>query len=325
MESNHHEMNLFDLLAAFFRRIGRFFKALVSMCGNSFRLSVWRWYIVYPILCLGIAGAIYWSRPDNRIYKVGAIVKLNGPTVDDAKQVWQPLQFATPHCISSDQSIANLLGITDAEAASVERFACFNVIDCLNDSIADYIDFKGKHDLTDTMNVVMKNHLYLQFRTKCPEQAQKIGEAVLSYMNGNKALQSTYSAYHATLQREAEFCHTQIEKLDSLTTSFYFEQGIGQQIQRSWAASALVVGERELNLLHPEILELIQYTKKADKELSTATAPVVLEAAFTVDPRPVNGRLKCLFIGLIAGYIAGCMLAWAIERRKSIGSWLKHS
>lgn len=323
MESDSHEMNLFDLIAAFFRALGRFLRSLFRLCGNAIRLSVWYWYLTVALLLIGAGAALYWSRPSNRLYKAGVLVKLNGPQRDDVREALRPLQFATPDCISAEQSVASLLGLSQEDAAPLRDFVCLNVIDCRHDSIADFVDMKGTHDLSDTSCIVMPNHLYLQFRTTRPEQAKQTGDALLSYLNGKAALQAEYDGYVTTLRREAEFCRTQIDKLDSLTTSFYFEQGTGQQIQRSWHASALVVGEREINLLHPEILELIQSTKRTTHELSTATAPVVAKSDFVIDPRPVNGPLKCLAIGLACGYVLSCLLAWAVEEKKRIGLWLK--
>lgn len=323
METTHHEMNLFDLTAAFFRAIGRFLKALFRLGGNSLRIFLRKWYISLPLLFLCIAGALYWSRPANRLYKVGTMVKLNGPHTEDLRQAWQPLQFAVPDCISATQSLPALLGISAEDAFPLQDFACLNVIDYKNDSTADVVDFRNKHNLSDTTDVVMPNYLYLQFRTRRPQQAQEIGKVILSYLNNHTSLQRAYENYVRTLQREAVFCRTQIEILDSLTTAFYFEQGTGQQIQRDIRMSALVVGEREINLLHEEILQLIAHTKKTEYELSTATAPVVTVSDFTIDPRPVNGRLKCLLVALLCGYVTGCISAWTIEEKKRIALWLK--
>ena len=73
----------------------------------------------------------------------------------------------------------------------------------------------------------------------------------------------------------------------------------------------------------PTIYEEIERYTKADYELAFCTAPVVVENSFIVYPKPVNGRIKTNVIGLLIGWILGCIVAALIEQRKAIASWLK--
>ena len=60
-----------------------------------------------------------------------------------------------------------------------------------------------------------------------------------------------------------------------------------------------------------------------DYRMQLATAPVVLENHFTLDPKPVNGRFKYVFVLFLLGWLGGCILAELIDRRKAICAWLK--
>ena len=74
------EMNLFDLCAAFGRMIGRAVKSVFCTIGSWIRLSLRKWWIVLPIVGAMVSLALYYSREDNRAYKVTAVAIINGAT-----------------------------------------------------------------------------------------------------------------------------------------------------------------------------------------------------------------------------------------------------
>ena len=164
-----HEMNFFDLCAACVRAIGRGCMALGRLLERMARLT-WRyWWIVLTMVVLFIAAAIYYTRQDNLTFKVNATAMLNGPTIQ---------QF--------EQAIAPFLN-----KGEVKAFETYRVVDCKNDGIADYVDFKHKSSPTDTMRVQMQDRLCLQFRIKQRHMTlvPEIETAVLNWLNGNGAMQ----------------------------------------------------------------------------------------------------------------------------------------
>ncbi len=323
LQNSNSELTLWELCLICFRAIGRFFIGLYHWFLRVLRLSLQCWYIVLPFVILLGAGGLYFSRLDNRIYKVGAMVRLNGATVSDVDQAYKALVFATHEEINQSQSLLQMLDIDIEQAKGLKHFRTFPVIDFKNDSIADAVDFRLKHNIADTVNVLMSNYLYLEFRTKRPQDAQAIGAAVVNYLNAQPELQRHYQAERAILERESQFCHAQIERLDSFTTAFYFEQGGHNQVQYNRWSSALVVGEREVTLLHPEIIRLIRDTKRVDYELAQATAPVVPVSKFVLHPKALNNRLGCLIVGCLLGYLLGCLAAYTWKRRKDLCEWVR--
>lgn len=313
-------MNLFDLIAAFFRWCGKVLKQIWQLCIDSLHLWLRYWYISLPMVIICIGAGLYYSRPSNRIYKAEAIVYLNGPINEDVRQVMQPV--VNSYYLLPNQEIGGLLGLSGDEANGLRLIEALNVIDFNNDSTADAVDYKKRHNLKDTINVVMPNVLCLRFFTKRTDNVQVVGEHLLDYINKNEQLQAKYAKKKVLLERKAQFCHDQLEKLDSLTTSFYFEQGGAAQAQMKWG-NGMVLGRREIKLINPEIMEMYKQTEKVDRELALCTAPVVQQQKFTIIPRAVNGRLKCSFIGLVAGYLLGCLIALAVKRRKDLQEWLQ--
>ena len=63
--------------------------------------------------------------------------------------------------------------------------------------------------------------------------------------------------------------------------------------------------------------------QRDDYRMQLATAPVVLENHFSLDPEPLNGRLKIMVVFFLLGWIGACVLAELIDQRKAIYAWLK--
>ncbi len=316
------ELNLWELCLICFRAIRQFFAGAYYFSLSTFRLSLRFWYIVVPFVLLGIGGGLYFSRSGNRIYHVGTMVRLNGVNHTDVNRIYESLCLATPEFINQQQSLSTLLALPAEQTSKLRKFQTWGVIDYQRDSIPDIIDKRNKHDLADTVTIIMPDYLYLTFQTKAPQEVQVVGQAIINYLNNNATLQEEYTAYKNVIQRKADFCCTQIDKLDSLTTAFYFEQaGVGQVQYNRWS-SALVVGDRSIELLHPDILHLIKTNEFVQKQLVMASAPVVPLGDFLVEPHAVNSRLKCLGLGLLVGYVLGCILAFAWKRRKQFPQWL---
>lgn len=310
--------NLFDLVLIFCRWIGSVCNAFGRMCTNSLRLCLRYWFLSLPIIIVFTAIAIYYSRLENRIYKVDTIVYLNGPKAEDVKQVFQPLTYAYP--IFAQQELGELLNLNNEQVSGLHRFETFNVIDYLNDSTADVVDYKRKHKLTDTVNVVMNNVLCLSFRTKRPDLVPIVGEHILAYLNNNPTLQASFAKRKALLERKSQFCHDQLEKLDSLTSVFYFEQTGSNQVQMKMG-DGMILGRREIKLFTSNIINFYNATDYADRELALCTAPVVAQQPFTINPRAVNGRIKCTLLGFLIGYVFACLIAFAVKRREDIKQW----
>ena len=317
------EMNFFDLCKACANGIGRACRAFWNLLVKMIRLSYRQWWIVLIFVVAALVAANFYARRDNRRYKVEAVVILNGPTVEMTEQVFRNFSLAAAPYISARQNLPALLQLSPEELKGISRFKSFPVIDCLHDSVADYVDYKLKSSPLDTLSVRMPNRLCLQFQTKHPLEGERIGEAMIAYLNAQPQMQKAFERKRAIQERKVEFARNQIEKLDSLTSAFYFKQGTGQQAQAALWEKGFVLGRREIKLFTPTIYEEIERYTKADYELAFCTAPVVVENSFIVYPKPVNGRIKTNVIGLLIGWILGCIVAALIEQRKAIASWLK--
>jgi len=317
------EMNFFDLCVACWRGIKRACCACGNLVASMVRITYRMWWIVLPVLIIALSWANYHARKSNRVYKAEALVWLNGPSIELTEQVYKNLLYATSPEISSKQNILAQLDVDPAYLDGISDFETFYVIDCMHDSVADRIDYRHRANLTDTVNVRMPNRLCLRFLTRQPDNINIVGEGIVDYLNRNPQMQTAYEHKRAILEREVKFAKDQVEKLDSLTSAFYFKQGTGQQAQVDLWDRGFVMGRREIKLFTNAVYnEFGRYTS-LDYALAFCTAPVVIEDQFKIIPVAVNNRKKMNAIGLVFGWIIGCILAALVENRKSILAWLK--
>ena len=313
---NQREMNFWDLCVAFGRLIGRGCQALWCIGRRMIRLTYHYWWLVLPILVLAIAAALYRSRPDNINRHVQAVALLNGVTIPQFEQAFAPLcsgKMLPPQ--------SNLETIVNTQIAS--RFTTFRVVDCLHDGVADYVDFKRKSSPTDTTKVQMHDRLCIQFDIKDRNihRLPEIEQEVLAFLNSNEALQQSYISYMPNLLKEAEFNHRQWNKLDSLTSAYYFNTRLGEE---SGVGNGVVfMGDKKVHLFLDQIYRQHKHTEQTDYRLQLAFAPVVLENHFAVNPKPLNGRNKSLVLFFLLGWIGACAIAEIIDKRKEIAAWLK--
>lgn len=321
MEQQQREMNLFDLCKLFFQWIGRCFVGLWHLFAQMLRLTFRQWWIVLIVMVASIALGLYYSRPAKRMYKVNAIATLNGVTKDIVRNEFVGLNNASPKV--QHQTLTQKLGLPWENAGTLSRFKAFDVIDCLGDSIVDFIDYKDNVTRMDTNYVHMPYMLALQFCTTDPNMVPSAEEAILQYLNSQPYIQRLYEAYRSDLEREVRFHHEQIEKLDSLTSVFYFAQNPSQQVQLSAWTSGMILGSREINLFLEDVYVEMEKTSTTSRRLACCTAPVVLQSHFLVDSRAVNGPIKCTAIAIIIGWLSGLAIAALVENRKRLLAWLK--
>lgn len=314
-------MNLFDLCAAICSGIGKGIMWVIGRLGDMLRLTYRQWWVVLIVLALSVSLALYYARPTNRIYKVNAIAQLNGVTNEMVRAEFQTLAMAIPQF--EHQNLSNMLGIDHELACTNYRFETFNVIDLLADSTIDLIDYKQKFTRMDTLIVHMPNMIALQFYTKRPNRLPEMQEAILNYLNALPHFQALYASHRTNIERNARFHHDQLEKLDSLTSVFYYSYNGYNQLQLDSEADGLVLGRREIDLFLDEVYQQMQEKEYTDARLALCSAPVVLQSGFTVDPRALNGPFCMTILGLLFGWLFGLIVAALVEYRKSIALWLK--
>ena len=286
-------MNLWDLLCLGAKRVKKWFCACMHLFTGMVRLSYRQWWIVGLFVVAATALGIYNSRPSNKIYKVNAIATLNGPSFREVADYFESMD---------------------------KTYEAFTVVDCRNDGVADYVDYGRHHSPEDSINVSMSDQIGLQFIVRDTAQIPAIESRIMARFNSREQFVSAFNHYQAHMERLYRFDQEQVDKLDSMTTAFYATANAPQVQSNAWE---LVMGRKEIILPVKQIEQFMAHKEQRDMRYARCTAPVVLHGHFVPQKKAENGRLKCTALGLLFGWLLGCLVALCWERRRAIRAWLR--
>lgn len=315
------ELNLFDLIRMFFNWLGRIFKNLFKGLGNCLQLTYQYFWLVIPITILGLVAAFFYSQPSNRIYKIEGMAMLNGPTSYLTKEIAKPLEWAMPKNVYENQSFGTLCNLPDSITHNIRRFQTLYVIDCLNDSTPDFVDYKQNHDLSDTTNVRMPNYIYFTYRTKRADQIPAVEKGLLHYFNTHPLMQQWNVTYRKNLKENIETYKNQLAYLDSLSKRSYLEAPVSAQLNLKY--NTLLIGEQEKQMFHEDIAILQHRKYTLEQDLVRDTMPMIFTTHLSAKPQAINSRLKSCALGLIGGYILAICIALLVKYRKNILHYLE--
>lgn len=316
-------MNFFDLCKACVKVLMDILNLVWQYFCRMLRLTWRMWYVVITLTLLGIAGGLYYSRPKNKMYEVAGIAYLNGPTLTGTKTRFEALNNAAPDKLNPNQTLWTMLDI-EPGSLILTHFDAFFLQDGLHNGVADYVDWGRGASLKDTLNVRVSDMMAFRFRIRRHLNVALAEEKIMAYMNADSAFQEAYRLDLQNRLREYQFDKEQVEKLDSLTSVFYFEQGEAYDTPQlvTKKRGQVLVGERKITLFTDQITKFFQQKHLRDTRLAYCTAPVVLQNHFVMCPRPINRISYSMIIGCIIGWLLGCIVGFLVERRKEIIAWL---
>lgn len=317
------EMNLLDVFVGIWRGIVRLCKWVVNLLIGSIRLTYQRWYIILPLMCCLVVALYWWKRPSNIKYEVEGIVLLNGPTYEHFQQRCNTLVRATG--TTPETQIGALIGCPYLKPMHFQKLQSFAVIDARKDGTPDFVDYKYTA-LTDTSNIRMEDRACIRFTFKTYlDSLKQVEEGLLRYLNSDAMMQQEYQAYMANMERRVRFNHTQMEKLDSLTSVFYFSQPATAQVmsERDRRGNDVVIGNRKMSLFLHDINKHMDRTMRDDIRYERATAPVVLEDHLTATTGLYYHPVVRLIVNCLVGWILAVLLGSCLVCRKEIIAFLR--
>lgn len=317
-EKNQKEVNLIELVVIFYNWIKKITLRVLNFFGYFARLIYRRkiLFLVVVLVCVGVGQ--YLARPSARVYKAEATALIQGSDAQTVRQVFRQLENSL--ATNDKISLATKLSIPDSVAKSIEELQSFYVIDYMRDSVADKIDFMDSHSLTDTMNVRMRDRVYIRLKTKSINQVPQVEKAILNYLNNNQLIKSQYQAKKSELEQQVRLCDAELQRVDSLADTYYFNQ---ENTQLRLSNNQVLLGEQRKQLFYGDLMRILEMKSGAQLELAKFTNPIEIPSSLVVIPAPLNGRFKYGIVSLLIGLVLGLGIAGFFESFKTIISYLR--
>ena len=321
-ENNSKELSLIQLLNVLIEWVVKVTKKLFRFIGHLLQLAFKYWPVSLVILILSLVAGQYLSRPSVRRYEAGAMAMLYGCENTTVREVYRQLQnslIPKESTTFSSMTLATVLGIPDSVAKNIVRLESYNVIDYLDDNTPDLVDFENNHSLKDTMNLIMKDQIYIKVQTLKPSQIKIFQNALLDYFNNNTMLNSEFESSKSGIENTVLMCDTEIRRLDSLANLSYFKDSDNKI---SLENNNLIVGEQKKQLFYEDVLRLQDIRNLYNKKLVLFKKPIDFPAGLIVNPVPKNGRIKYGVYSLMIGLILVLGTTYLLENLKKIFNFL---
>lgn len=317
-ENNPKEINLLQLISAFIDWLKKVGLSIVNFTGSIIRLSYRQITVLAIIIGASVIVGQYLSRKSARIYKAEGMAMIYGSEAQTVRDISRQVENSSP--INPLTSLATKLSLPDSIAQNIVGIQSFYVIDYMNDSVADMVDFNNNHSLSDTTNIRMKDRIYFRLKTKNIAQVPIVENALLSYFNSNQTIRTQYENKKNELIQQVNICDSEMKRLDSLARISYFKDS---DKQLRFDNNRLIVGEQYKQLFYGELLKLQKQKGEVQDKLINFSEPVTIPSGFVIDPMPLNGRLKYGIYSLLIGYAIALLIALLIENYKKVFEYLK--
>lgn len=317
-EKDTKEINLLELISIFLNWLKNLTLGFFNFLGYILRLCYRHILLVIFVMVLSIVVGQYLSRSSARIYKVEAMAMICGSDAQTVKDISRQLENASAQ--NPLMSLSKKLSLNDSVSKNIINIMSFYVIDYMRDSVADIVDFKNNHSLSDTMNVRMKDRIYFRVQTRNIAQVPIVQEALLNYFNNNKVLRTQYENKREEFTKQISICDLEMKRLDSLAQVSYFKDN-KNQLQLS--NNQLIVGEQRKQLFYQDMLDIQKIKAETEDKLILYTNPLVIPSGLVVIPVAINSSLKYGVYSILIGLLISIILSLLIESYPRIFTYLK--
>lgn len=220
--TKNDEIDLLDL----FSRLGRSITSVLNGIGHAllhilfFMVRKWLWLGLS--VAIGIGASFIIKSTTERLYTSDIILRSNAIQNTDMISYINKLHT---YCREGNYAeLATSLSVDESKVKGISDIQAFWVIDRGDDNIPDYVDFKNRHDVLDTINVRMQDRFVIRVRTFTPQELVSIREGILSFVKKNTFFQQQNELrikQNGILMARFDY---EIDQLDSLQKVKYFEE-----------------------------------------------------------------------------------------------------
>jgi hypothetical protein len=186
-------------------------------------------------------------------------------------------------------TLASELGLSPEEAGIIRDIEAFWIIDMGRDNIPDFIDFRGRYKVSDTINSRMQDRFAIRVKTKDPQGLPKIRNGISTYINNNSFFQNQNKLRLSQADDMMARIDYEIKQLDSLQKVKYFEES--RKLIPKEGGQVIFLQDPKTQLLHGDIVGLIREKQELEKIKTIYADLITLISDFTQPLKPVNGTL----------------------------------
>jgi hypothetical protein len=312
--TRNDEIDLLDL----FRRMGRGIANMSRAIGRGILISIVfllrKWLPLGISILAGVGLSYLMKFSSDPFYTSNMVLRNNAAPIADVMNYVNRLHI---YCEEDNlEALSDALSIDQESIKNIIDISAHWIIDRNRDGIPDYTDFKDKHDVYDTINIMMRDRFDIRVKIKSSQELTTLRDGLLEYINSDSLFQHR-NRVRLKHDREllARFDYD-IEQLDSLQKVKYFEETRNRQPQSG--GQMIFLQEQKTQLVYPDIHSLYGSKQSLDSEIELYNDIVTVLSDFSIPARRENGGLYYgkKFIPLF--FFGTLLILILIHKRKKI-------
>jgi hypothetical protein len=272
------EIDLLDL----FKRMGKSLGKMFSAIGRGILISIvflfrnWLPLLLSLILGLGVSYLLKITSPS--YYTSDMVLRNNAVVVSDLMSYIDRLNT---YCVEGNtKALTEALSISSESIKNILDIKSHWIIDKNKDGIPDIVDYKDKHSVYDTIDVMMMDRLDIRVKTKSPQELTTIKNGIIKYINSDSLFQQRNRLrirQNSELLTRLEY---DIVQLDSLQKVKYFEETRNRQPQSG--GQMIFLQEQKTQLLYTDIYTLYSRKQSIESERDLFRDIVTILSDFSI-------------------------------------------
>jgi len=309
-----NEIDLLDLMYRLGKSIRRGSKAIGKGFLIVFFFLVKKWFWLTMSLLVGVALSFSLKLSTERLYSSDIIFRSNAIPNDEMISYINKLHT---FCEGKNfDELASALSVPRSGIINIKDIEAFWIIDRGSDLIPDYVDFKNRHNVLDTVNVRMRDRFLIRVKTTIPQELSVIRDGIVKYIEKNQFYQAQNELRLSQAEVLLKRIDYEVEQLDSLQKVKYFEET--RKLIPGEGGQMIFLQDYETQLLHEDIYELIEKRQEFERIKTIHAGLITLLSDFTPPSKAENGVLYYGRIMIPCFFILAVIILLFIDNRKKL-------
>lgn len=296
---SNDEIDLLDL----FRRMGKTIGRLGNALGKAFLISVVfllkRWLPLGLSIIAGI-GISYLLRSTSPSFYTSDLVFRNNLAVLDkitrrdnsgtTSEIIAKINKLHTFCLENNLTVlSEAISMKPELVKNISDISAYWIIDLSKDGIPDFVDYKGSHNVYDTINVRMHDRLDVRVKINSSQDLNLVRNGILKFIESDSLYQQRnrlrLRQNHDLLTRMS----IDILQLDSLQKVKYFEET--RNMKPGSGGQIVFMQEQKTQLVYNDIYELYKKKQLLESERDLYKGIITVLSDFSSPTRRENGAM----------------------------------
>ena len=293
------EIELLEL----FRRFGRTLNRWANALGNAFLISVVflikRWLPLGISILAGIGLSYFLKSASESSYTSDLMLRNNLVIIDKVKlkdnsgttaELMSKINKLHTFCYErNNTALSSALGMKPESVQNISDISAYWVIDQGRDGIPDYVDYKGNHNVYDTVNIRMQDRIDVRVRINSPQDLNLVRDGIIKFIDNDSLYQQRNNVrlrQNLEMLKRYDF---DIKQLDSLQKVKYFEET--RNMKPANGGQIIFMQEQKTQLLYSDIYSLYSRKQALENERDLYYKVVTVLSDFSFPSRRENGGI----------------------------------